>query len=155
VKLVEPSARRREAAQALGLADVVTPADDVARASADVVIEATGEPSALDRAIAHAGPEATVTVASFYGARAHPVALGGDFHRRRLVLRASQVSSIPPALTPRWTLARRFEEVRRLLADARLDALVGDPVPFDEAPRAYEMLDAASDAPAQMVFRYC
>src|SRR6185369_11084201 len=123
-------------------------------ARADVVVEASGDPASLDRAIAHAGREASIVVASFYGMRAAPVALGADFHRRRLALRASQVSTIPPARAPRWTLARRFDVVRRLLADPVLDALIDPPVPFDRAPGAYARLDAAPGEAAQVVFAY-
>ncbi|HEY8039578.1 MAG TPA: zinc-binding alcohol dehydrogenase [Polyangiaceae bacterium] len=154
VRLVEPSAPRRETARALGLALVCSPAEDEPRGDADVVIEATGDPSALDRAIAHAGREATVTVASFYGARTHPVALGGEFHRRRLVLRSSQVSSVPAGRRARWTATRRFELVRRLLEEPRLDALVSGVVSFDDAPAVYARLDATPDDLMQAVFDY-
>src|SRR5262249_3308240 len=61
VRLVEPSARRREAAAALGV-EAIDPDHDEPRAEADVVVEATGDPAVLARAIAHAGPEASVVV---------------------------------------------------------------------------------------------
>jgi threonine dehydrogenase-like Zn-dependent dehydrogenase len=119
-----------------------------------VVIAATGDPSEIDRAIAHAGREATVTVASFYGARTSPVALGSAFHRRRLRLRASQVSTIPPELAPRWDHARRFALVCALLEDAALDALLDPPVPFGDAPSVYAALAAEPGARLQTVFQY-
>ncbi len=154
VRLVEPSKRRRDAARALGVRDALTPEDDNPRGDADVVVEATGDPCSLDRAIAHAACEATVCVASFYGIRTYAVGLGNEFHRRRLVLRATQVSTIPAAHAPRWTLARRFDLVRRLLDDPRLDALLEDPVPFDEAARAYARLDATPGELGQVTFDY-
>jgi 2-desacetyl-2-hydroxyethyl bacteriochlorophyllide A dehydrogenase len=153
VSLVEPSASRREAARALGVR-AIAPGDDHPRADADVVVEATGDPAALDRAIAHAAREATVVVASFYGARVAPIALGSDFHRRRLRLRSTQVSSIPPERAPRWTYARRFDLVRSLLADAALDALVGAPAPFDAAAAVYARLDRSPGDAVQTVFVY-
>lgn len=153
VRLVEPSPRRRAVAAALGIA-AVHPDDDAPHGDADVVVEATGNPAALDRAIAHAAHEATVVVASFYGARTAPLSLGADFHRRRLVMRASQVSSVPAARSARWTLARRFELVRSLLADARLDALVDPPESFDSAPAVYARLDRAPGDAMQTVFVY-
>jgi NADPH:quinone reductase-like Zn-dependent oxidoreductase len=61
VRLIEPSARRRQLAKALGVT-AQSPDDDHRSCGADVVIEATGEPAVLDRAIAHAGQEATVVV---------------------------------------------------------------------------------------------
>ena len=153
VRLVEPSAHRRAVARALGVA-AVPPEQDVARADADVVVEATGDPRALERAIAHAAYEATVVVASFYGVRTAPVPLGAEFHRRRLTLRASQVSSVPAPRAPRWTLARRFDLVRSLLVDASLDALVEPAVNLDSAPAVYERLDRAPGDAVQTVFEY-
>ena len=153
VRLVEPSRRRRAVASALGLA-AVSPVDDAACADADVVVEATGDPATLERAIAHAARDATIVVASFYGTRAAPVPLGADFHRRRLRLVSSQVSAIPPARAPRWTFARRFELVRSLLADASLDALVEAPIPLDEARAVYARLDRAPGDAVQTVFEY-
>ncbi|WP_437934747.1 zinc-dependent alcohol dehydrogenase [Sorangium sp. So ce341] len=154
VRLVEPSERRRRAGLALGAAAAIRPEDDRPRGDADVVIAATGDPGELDRAIAHAAREATVTIASFYGARTSPVALGSEFHRRRLRLRASQVSTIPPERAPRWDHARRFALVRALLEDAALDALLDPPVPFDAAPSVYAELAAAPGARLQTVFQY-
>ncbi|MDP9151514.1 MAG: zinc-binding alcohol dehydrogenase, partial [Myxococcota bacterium] len=154
VRLVERSKRRRDAARALGVTHALSPEEDEPRGDADVVVEATGDPSCLDRAIAHAGREATVCIASFYGARSHAVGLGAAFHRRRLALKATQVSAIPPARTPRWTLARRFDLVRRLLEDPRLDALLDEPVPFDEAAQAYLRLDEAPGDFGQITFDY-
>jgi 2-desacetyl-2-hydroxyethyl bacteriochlorophyllide A dehydrogenase len=153
VRLVEPSPRRRAAAGALGI-DAVAPEDDRPNGGADVVFEATGQPEALERAIAHAGREARIVVASFYGAKTAPVPLGSDFHRRRLRLHASQVSSLPSDRLPRWTFARRFELVRGLLADASLDALVDPPVPFARAAAVYAQLDRAPGDAVQTVFEY-
>jgi 2-desacetyl-2-hydroxyethyl bacteriochlorophyllide A dehydrogenase len=152
VWLVEPSAQRRAAARALvPLATIVAePAPDQL---ADVVVEATGDPSALDTAIAWARPEARVVVASFYGARRAPIDLGDAFHRRRLQLRASQVSSIPPRLRERWSRERRWEFVRALLVEPRLDALLA-PTPFERAAELYASLDLHTDTPPAHVFVY-
>ncbi|HEU4411274.1 MAG TPA: zinc-binding alcohol dehydrogenase [Polyangiaceae bacterium] len=154
VRLVERSPARRAAARALGLDEVLAPEDDEPRGDADAVIEATGRPEALDRAIAHAGFEAAVTVASFYGTRQSPVALGQAFHRKRLALRSSQVSHLPPARAPRWGYDRRFALVVELLADGRLDALLDAVVPFDDAPQAYARAATSAEPPLQIVFRY-
>jgi threonine dehydrogenase-like Zn-dependent dehydrogenase len=154
VHVVEPVERRRALARELGAASASHPDDDRPLAGADVVIEASGDPSQLDRAIAHAGREATIVVASFYGTRIAPVALGSDFHRRRLRLKSSQVSEIPPARAPRWSRERRFALVRELLHEVRLDALIDQPVPFEEAPSVYARLDRAPEDGVQTVFTY-
>jgi threonine dehydrogenase-like Zn-dependent dehydrogenase len=154
VRLIEPASKRRLAATALGVDQAVAPGEDDPRADADVIIEATGHPTVLDRAIEHAAPEAIIVIASFYGERKSPVALGSAFHRKRLQLKASQVSRLPPEMTARWTPARRFELVVELLGDATLDALVDPIVPFDDAPAAYARLASDPSESVQAVFRY-
>jgi threonine dehydrogenase-like Zn-dependent dehydrogenase len=154
VRLVEPSPKRRELGRILGAVVALSPAEDAPKGDADVVFEATGDPRALDSAIQHAGREAKIIVASFYGSRSFPIHLGADFHRRRLVLRASQVSTIPPSRAPRWDARRRFQVVHRLLRDARLDALIDQPAAFDDACRVYARLDASPGETAQAVFDY-
>jgi hypothetical protein len=108
----------------------------------------------LAAAIAHAGREAAIVVASFYGAKVAPVPLGSEFHRRRLRLVATQVSSIPPGRAPRWTYDRRFDLVRELLVDPALDVLIDPPRPFAEAASVYERLDRAPGDAVQTVFDY-
>jgi len=154
VVVVEPSPRRRQAALALGADDVRSPGEDVARGEFDVVVEATGDPDCLDRAIAHAAVEAVVVVASFYGERRSPITLGTEFHRRRLQLKASQVSRIPALKSARWDTDRRFALVVDYLSNARLDALLDVPIPFVEAPAAFARLDAAPGLALQTVFAY-
>jgi 2-desacetyl-2-hydroxyethyl bacteriochlorophyllide A dehydrogenase len=153
VRVVEPSAIRRERARALGAQAVSLDADRPA-ADADVVVEATGAPIALDRAIAHARCEATIVVVSFYGARRAAIDLGTEFHRRRLVLRASQVSQVPIRQSRRWSLERRFGLVRQLLLEAELDQLLTRFVPFDDAPNAYAELDRSPGDAVQTIFTY-
>lgn len=153
VTLVEPRATRQAAARALcpALAFAGAPPSD---AAADLVVEATGDPHALDLAIGCTGLEARVVVASFYGARRAAVDLGDAFHRRRLDLRASQVSTIPARLRSRWDRARRFALVCELLHEPALDALFAAPVPFEEAPALYASLDQDADVPPAHVFVY-
>ena len=152
VTLVERSEHRRAAARAL-IPSARVFADAAPDASADVVVEATGDPSALDAAVAWARPEGRIVVASFYGMRRAPIDLGDAFHRRRLELRASQVSSIPPRLRERWTHARRWALVLTLLHERALDKLLS-PVPFGDAATLYAALDTGADAPPAHVFVY-
>jgi threonine dehydrogenase-like Zn-dependent dehydrogenase len=98
--------------------------------------------------------EGVVVVASFYGQRVAPVALGADFHRRRLSLRASQVSRLPPSHGVGWSFGRRFQLVCELLQNPALDALLDVAVPFAEAPATYARLARAPGEPLQTVFRY-
>lgn len=156
LRLVEPSAARRRAAQALGFDQAFTPDEAPSRGDddrSDVVIEATGNPACLDRAIALARDEGLIAVASFYGARTAPIALGAEFHRRRLTVRSSQVSRVSPERVG-WSHARRFGLVMELLKNPRLDALLEAPVAFEQAPAVYEQLWRSGSERLQLSFDY-
>ena len=153
VHLLEPSERRRQAALALGFDQVSSP-EQARGLAADVVIEASGNPACLDLALGLVRDEGVVVVASFYGQRVAPVALGTDFHRRRLCLRASQVSRLPPSHSAGWSFGRRFQLVTDLLENPALDALLDPSVPFVEAPATYARLASAPGAALQTVFSY-
>jgi 2-desacetyl-2-hydroxyethyl bacteriochlorophyllide A dehydrogenase len=153
VRVVEPAPARRALGALLGAASV-PPDQDQPAGDADVVVEATGDPATLARAIAHARDEATIVVVSFYGARRSPLELGSDFHRRRLVLRSSQVSQVPAARARRWSIDRRFKLVEQLLREAVLDRFVTRVVPFAAAPAVYAELDRAPGSSIQTVFTY-
>ena len=153
VTLLERSEKRRAAARAL-VRSAMIESDAVPDGAADVVVEATGDPAMLDAAIAWTRPEGRIVVASFYGARRAAIDLGDAFHRRRLELRASQVSSIPPRLRERWSPARRWQLVLSLLHERALDALIAPPTPFEDAAGLYASLATEGDVPPAHVFVY-
>lgn len=152
VRVLEPSEARRRAAQLLGL-EAASP-ESAGSQPADIVVEASGNPATLDLAISLAREEGVVAVASFYGERVAPVRLGAEFHRRRLSLKASQVSRLPPSRAPGWSFERRFGLVARLLGDSRLDVLLERPSPFAEAPAVYARLAEAPGQHLQSIFSY-
>jgi hypothetical protein len=95
-----------------------------------------------------------VIVASWYGTKAAPLALGGHFHRGRVRLRSSQVGHLDPALAPRWDYARRLALARRLLAELPLDDLISHRIPFAQATTAFALLDEGSADSLQVVLTY-
>jgi 2-desacetyl-2-hydroxyethyl bacteriochlorophyllide A dehydrogenase len=121
---------------------------------ADVVIEASGQPRALDDAIAGAAQEGRVVVVSWYGAKRAELALGSDFHRKRLTLKSSQVSNLDPSLTPRWTILRRRELAVKYLSELLLDELITHVLPFDRAAEAYRLIDEQPAEVMQVVLDY-
>lgn len=138
--LVDVNPARALLAHALGC-DFAPP--ETAPGEADVVIHASASDQGLATALAVAGCEATIVEASWYGARATCVELGGAFHRRRLRLISSQVGRIPAHRAARWTHRRRLDCALRLLEDGALDALISGETAFDDAARAYAgILDA-------------
>jgi 2-desacetyl-2-hydroxyethyl bacteriochlorophyllide A dehydrogenase len=154
----EPRPRRTQAARALAARPIVTGADEIRSAlgarGADLVYELSGNPEALDEAIAAAGHEARVVIGSWYGDKRSRVDLGGRFHRRRLRIVSSQVSHIGAALSARWDRQRRFDEAWRALADIDTLPLVSHRVPFEEAQAAYELLDRTPGDALQVLLDY-
>lgn len=110
---------------------------DRAPHDADVVIHASATAAGLSLAIAHAGVEATVIEASWYGAKSTQAPLGGRFHQRRLRLVSSQVGRVPARQAPRWDFRRRLAKALALLNDDALDSLISGETAFSDLPGAY------------------
>jgi 2-desacetyl-2-hydroxyethyl bacteriochlorophyllide A dehydrogenase len=151
VVAVEPRAWRRDAMAGLGV-EVVAP-DSLERAlSADgrspvvpMVIEASGNPDALRSAFGLLAHEGTVLVASWYGNKEVALPLGKEFHRRRLTIRSTQVSSIPAILANRWDRASRTRAVVALLTELPLDRLASHTFAVEDAGDAYAAIDEGSE----------
>ncbi|KPF44636.1 dehydrogenase [Rhizobium sp. AAP43] len=111
----------------------------------DVLINATASANALEAAIAHAGMEARIVEASWYGDRSVNIPLGGAFHARRLSLISSQVGTIPPNRASRWSYKRRMAKALELLVDTRLDALISGETAFSELEAAYPRILSSPD----------
>lgn len=127
---------------------------DPLRSSADLTYELSGSPAALAQAIAATGFGGRVVIGSWYGDQPVALDLGGAFHRSRIQLVSSQVSTIAPRFSARWSKARRLEAAWRLLAELPLDALVTHRFPFADAPAAYELLDRRPEEAVQVVLTY-
>lgn len=151
VVVVEPRLDKHDLVRRVCGVEVVEHAD-VLGDDFDAVFEVTGNPAVLGDAVERCGFEARVVVVSFYGAKVAPVPLGERFHRRRLRLVSSQVSSVARPVRSRFDYARRFEVVWRLLADDGFDELV-KPVGFSDAVGAYMAL-ARGDGPHQVILQY-
>jgi 2-desacetyl-2-hydroxyethyl bacteriochlorophyllide A dehydrogenase len=123
-------------------------------AGADVVIEASGRPKSIDDAIRVASVEGRVVLVSWYGTNRAELDLGGEFHRKRVTLKTSQVSSIDSSLRPRWTRSRRRALAVRYLGELCLDELITHIIPFDEAAQAYRLIDERPGEVVQVVLDY-
>jgi len=155
--------RRRAVSEELGSDVTIDPhRHDPARtireltggAGVDVVVEASGAPEALDSAIGSAAFEGLVVVLSWYGIKPVTLHLGKEFHRQRVTIRSSQVSHLNPALGPRWSTKRRMDTVLRLLSQLRLEELISDIIPFEQAPGAFEKIDGKPEEVLQVVLSY-
>lgn len=110
-----------------------------------MLIEATGNPAALASGLKLLAHEGTALVASWYGRKPVPLSLGAEFHRRRLTIRSSQVSTIPAAQQPEWTVAKRRQAARALLDELPLAALATHTFSFDDAAAAFAAVDRSGD----------
>ena len=157
---VEPSALRRSFAERCGAESAIAPGDAALMRSltggrgADIAIDASGSPSALQEAIDSVATEGTVVVCSWYGDKPVPLDLGGRFHRGRVRLVSSQVGRIDPSLAPRWDRTRRLELASELLGELLLAELITHRIPFARAAEAYALLDGRSAETVQVVLDY-
>jgi threonine dehydrogenase-like Zn-dependent dehydrogenase len=136
---------RRGIVEALG-ARFCTP--EQAPGDRDLVIHASASPEGLKLALSRCGFEGRVVEASWFGDKACDLPLGEAFHAKRLQLISTQVGAVSPAMRGRRTHAERLALALDLLADARLDALLGPDIPFAELPaRIGAVLSAEPGAP--------
>lgn len=140
VDLVDINPQRAAIARELG---VRFAAPNAVSEDADVVIHASGSPEGLALALRVAAFEATIVELSWYGKHMVPVALGEEFHTRRLTLKSSQVGHIAGSQRARWDAQRRMRFALTLLAHAELDALVTGESEFDALPEVMLQLATA------------
>jgi 2-desacetyl-2-hydroxyethyl bacteriochlorophyllide A dehydrogenase len=156
VVAADPAADRRELAGRLGIT-AVDPAElprHLPPAGVPLLLELSGSPTALAGALDLLAHEGTALVGSWYGVQQVGLPLGGAFHRRRLTIRSSQVSTIPALLGARWDVDRRRRVAVGLLAELPLAALATTEFAFEEAAEAYRALDAREPGVVHVALRY-
>jgi len=161
VTAVEPVAERRALAASMGAravasADALNRNEETASAAperADLVYELTGTPAVLDEAVAQTGYSGRLVVGSWYGTKRAPLDLGGHFHRSRMQIVSSQVSTIAPRHRGRWTKERRLGVVVDALSEVQPGRLISDEWALQDAPALYEKL-AEGTSMLQPIFAY-
>jgi threonine dehydrogenase-like Zn-dependent dehydrogenase len=159
--VADPIEKRRNRGVQFGADQAVHP-DDAAAAvneatggrGADIAIEVSGAPAALQQAINVTGQEGTILTVSYYGSRPVTLTLAPEFHFRRQRIVSSQVSSVGSGLQPRWTFGRRMENVLALLAEIPVKSMISDHFDLADAPKAYQMLDTNAGDALGMVLLY-
>ncbi|WP_122089466.1 zinc-dependent alcohol dehydrogenase [Halalkalicoccus subterraneus] len=158
---VDRHSLRRERSRDLGADESIAPdADlrgalsDTHRKGADLAIELSGNPAALDGAIDATGYAGRVLVGSWYGDKPATLDLGGRFHRSRIAIESTQVSTIEPELRGRWDKDRRLALAWDRLADLDADAVLTHRLPVEEAADAYRLLADHPDEAIGAVLTY-
>lgn len=154
---VDPLPQRRSLALALG-ADEALGLLDVQQLEswqpADLTYELSGNPAALNTALALTGFAGRVVIGSWYGQKQAPIDLGGVFHRSRIRLLASQVSTIDPRWSGRWDKERRFASAWQLLQQLPLEQLASHRIAVEDAASAYQLIDHQPQDTVQVILTY-
>jgi threonine dehydrogenase-like Zn-dependent dehydrogenase len=154
---------RREHSMRLGADVSVDPRTDLSAlmdasglggTPADLVIELSGNPLALELATHLVGLEGRIVIGSWYGNKVLNCRLGDDLHRKRLRIISSQVSTLGGALTPRWTKERRLGVAWKLIQQVRPSQLITHRFRIEDAPSAYQMLDRDTGEAVQAILTY-
>jgi 2-desacetyl-2-hydroxyethyl bacteriochlorophyllide A dehydrogenase len=151
---------RRGASLDAGATRVFDPSTEVALAlvrggtGIDLTYELSGNPAALDQAIQVTGFGGRVVIGSWYGTKTANLDLGGSFHRSRIQLISSQVSTLAPALSGRWTKTRRFDLAWNMIREVGPERWITHKIPFHEAAKAYGLLDVNPEQAIQVILDY-
>jgi 2-desacetyl-2-hydroxyethyl bacteriochlorophyllide A dehydrogenase len=156
---------RRKASLGAGATDTLDPSPESFREQAisrtgtppmgyDLTLELSGNPEALDDAISLTAFSGRVVVGSWYGRKKATVDLGGRFHRSRIRIISSQVSTISPELSARWNKSRRFAVAWDALSRIGPSRWITQRFPIEKAAEAYRILDEFPEKAIQVVLTY-
>lgn len=118
---------------------------------ADCIINVSGSERALQVAIDSAAFEGNIIEASWYGSKKIQLRLGEAFHRKRLKLKSSQVSSINSSISARWDKKRRYSFALRLIEMIHPSKYITHRFKIRDAQRAFELLDTRSEKTIQVI----
>ncbi len=153
---------RRRASQGLSVTTSLNPksenftaeATDCAPNKFDLTFELSGSPSALNNAIQLTTFSGRIIIGSWYGEKRAPVDLGGNFHRSRIQLISSQVSTIAPELSGRWDKPRRFGVAWKALERIKPEKWITHHFALEDAKKAYQLLDEHPEETIQLIFNF-
>jgi 2-desacetyl-2-hydroxyethyl bacteriochlorophyllide A dehydrogenase len=135
--------RRREAAALFGVSALDPAAAPPTGGTEDLAIEVSGSAEGFRQALSSCRFNGRLVVGSWYGMGARRKAIDGFdtlFHRNRVHIVSSQVSTIDPALSGRWTRQRRLDAAWEALRVLRPSRLISHRVPFSRAGEAYRLI---------------
>jgi 2-desacetyl-2-hydroxyethyl bacteriochlorophyllide A dehydrogenase len=121
---------------------------------ADLTFELSGSPSALNDAIELTAFSGRIVIGSWYGQKRAEINLGGTFHRSRIKLISSQVSTISPELSGRWDKPRRFDVTWKALERIKPEKWITQRFPIEDADKAYQLLDENPQETIQIIFDF-
>ncbi len=162
----DPVAPRRELSRKLGASLTVDPSRgrelavleaclfDDDQHGLDFAIEVSGQIEALNQAIQLCGFDSRIVVGSWYGRNTGLVDLGGHFHRRRVKLISSQVSTVSPALSGRWSKERRLALALDWLDRVAPERFITHRYAISDCQTAFELAADKHSGSLQVIFEY-
>ncbi len=160
-------AYRRETALAMGATETLDPShieewrnltarisDKPEPKGLDIAFELSGNMDALNQAIEITGFAGKIIIGSWYGSASKPLDLGGHFHRNRIRLISSQVSTIDPQLSGRWSKNRRINLAWSMIEAIKPKTLISHKLPFTECVKAFQINDQKTEQVLQTIFEY-
>lgn len=120
----------------------------------DLTFELSGNPAALNQAVALTAFSGRIIIGSWYGEKRAEIDLGGTFHRSRIKLISSQVSTIAPELSGRWNKARRFDVAWQALERIKPEKWITHRFSVTDAEAAYRLLDENPQETVQILITY-
>jgi 2-desacetyl-2-hydroxyethyl bacteriochlorophyllide A dehydrogenase len=161
---VDNCANRRQASKQWGATESYAPHDDhLMRAlgavdgqggEADLIYELSGNPEALSTALALTRFSGRVVIGSWYGSKSVELNLGSFYHRGRVELVSSQVSTLAPELTGRWQKVRRLRLAWDMLRQIQPAGFISQTFSLGEAGQAYKLIDQDPEQTIQVIFDY-
>jgi 2-desacetyl-2-hydroxyethyl bacteriochlorophyllide A dehydrogenase len=121
---------------------------------ADLAFELSGNPSALNDAIKLTRFSGRVVIGSWYGEKPAEIDLGSTFHRSRIKLISSQVSTVSPELSGRWDKQRRFDVAWKSLGRIQPEKWITHRFAIDRAADAYHLLEEYPQEALQVILEY-
>jgi 2-desacetyl-2-hydroxyethyl bacteriochlorophyllide A dehydrogenase len=146
--------RRRKAAEMLGVRAADPAVSPPPVGSEDLAIDVSSSAEGFRSALASCRFTGRLVVGSWYGMGARRATLEGFdtvFHRNRVRIISSQVSSIDPALSGRWSRERRLEAAWEALRVLQPSRLITHRVPFCVAAEAYRLIASAPGETIQVM----
>ena len=150
--IAEPLEWRRAIASSAGIS-AVAPAE-LLKEKVPLVIDASGNPDAPATALNMLAHEGTLLIASWFGTKPVVLPLGGAFHRRRLTIRSTQVSTVPARQSGTWNRSRRRQETVALITELPLAQLCTDVFDFGDAAEAFRAVDEGKPGLMHAVLHY-
>lgn len=120
----------------------------------DLAFDLGGTPGSLAAAVKALGFGGRLVLGSWQGRDVLIPGAGADFHRKRLEIVTSQVSTLAPGLTARWTMERRTRVVWETLKVWPVEQLISHELPHERAQTAFEHLQEKKDEVFQVVLTY-